>query len=269
MNDKEKITPHKNFKSFVQHITNGSELYDNLKLVLENQHHFHKKIPFCEKNGWSRQNNDPNFFILKIQDIDRVYVYSNISIVDSDDNNIFKYDFIGRICNKDDSFLYIYTRGTMITNDFVQSEESLTICGFIFMSNNLNLFLRCVLTKCFIFDDEKSHLYHIFRSDNKNTTAKSFFNNPQRLLRNNDDDTLQNRCLQIVKNNIQYFKETYEIPPLMEEMIDEEIVIAAIKEYKNFRQNIQPRKRSKYKICLRDCVSKIDLFYKNACATMF
>ena len=244
---------HPNFKSAQPHIENGQELYKYLKLFFDFQHLFHKKIPPCEKNDWlQRRGRDPNSFVFEIGDVDRMYQSSKST---SSIPISSEYSFIGRINNfSSPPPLYVYAKG-MIANTRGKKIPSI-VDGFIFMSENVNLFMRCALFRYYqTHRNFFNHLCDFLEREDDIFLLKSTSFDPlqqkQILLSppyENDNYTLLNSCFQIVRNNVNYYDT---IPPIMKERIEEENIKEAWDVF-NEKTQPPPHERKKCKICLEN-----------------
>ena len=263
------VNTHANFKSAQSHIKNGRELYEYLKLVFDFQHLFHKRIPPCEKNDWlQRRKRNPKSFIFDVGDIDRMYQCSKSTTTTTGLYNFIyqcskstitttgSYNFIGRINNfSSQPPLYVYVKGTVVVEE--RRKKMILpdyVSGFIFMSGNVNLFMRCVLFQ--YYQTQRAFFNHLCnflkREDDIFLTFDPLQQQKQQILSlppQKDDNTLLNFCFQIVRNNYYYYYD-YDIPLLMREKIEEE----NIKEAGNvFEEKIPPpHERNKCTICLKN-----------------
>lgn len=237
------LETHPNFKSFISRITNGMELYSDLLLVFQFQHLFHKIIPPCEKNAWIKNKQNPHFFIFKHQEVDRVYKYSKAFIT----TNTIQYNFIGRINN----VYYIYVNG-IITKDysFYLKINPSIVNGYIFLSENLNLFLRCVFDQYFQTNAFNSLYNGIFKGDNDNF-QESYSNLQQQILTTPaQKNSLLNICIQMVRNNLQY----YEIPSatIIKDIIEEENITEAVKAFTEKKRQRRAHRIAMCKVCRKN-----------------
>ena len=122
---------HPNFKSADPKITKASTLDAELGVIWQYQYLFSRHTTPHEIKEWDKR--DFNSFKIEYSQIDRLYFFSCES----------NYDLIVRIKYKDKSDIYVYLTAGYIIND----NEDFFIHGSIFISRDVKIFMRIVLTE--------------------------------------------------------------------------------------------------------------------------
>ena len=143
---------HPDFKSLQPNIENAKTIYNYLSNIYKFQNIFHKKTTPCEKRYWKHRAIDN--FKINVQNIDRLYYlkrykidrlyylerYKNNNDSDSDNDSTNKIIIYKMIARLDHNKKPIYVEMTAYSCFCCRN-------GDIFISSNVNLFMKLVLTQ--------------------------------------------------------------------------------------------------------------------------